>query len=98
MSGNRWRRGDGMVLCPEDLLDAIPMMPYELDDITFLLDLVEDWLRRGADARLDLADFLTAQGRQATVADVITDLGALSTRLHQLVRAIDLTGAAGQPI
>jgi hypothetical protein len=96
MSAHRWRRSDGLVVAVDELTEAIPMFTHELDDITFVVDLVEEWLRLQPDARLELAAFLNDDARRTTVWDVITALGAISVQLHQLAHGAP-TGTPDQP-
>jgi hypothetical protein len=95
MSARR-RRNDGLVYTVDELTEAIPMFTHELDDITFVVDLVEEWLRHQPDARLELAAFLNDDGRRTTVWDVITALGTISVHLHQLAHGAR-TGTPDQP-
>lgn len=87
-AAHRWRRGDGTLLSCLDLVEAVPMMLDELDDIVRLLDLVEEWLRLDEAARDQLADWLPdARATTATAWPVIDELGQASVKLHRILRA-----------
>lgn len=81
----RYRRGDGTVMHPDELLEAIPMLACELEDIAWLLDLLWAWLRLEPAARHELGTFLAADARPTTCAQLMDQLDATSARRHQLV-------------
>jgi hypothetical protein len=81
----RYRRGDGTVMHPDDLLEAIPMMPDELEQVAWLLELLWQWLRLEPDAQHELAAFLAADARPTTMRELIAQLDATSAQLHRLV-------------
>jgi hypothetical protein len=94
---HRWWRGDGTVLSCADLDEAVPMMLDELDDIKRLVALLEEWLLFEESACYLLTDWLIAActhpGREPSARDVIDELGALSVKLHHILRAgIPATG------
>jgi hypothetical protein len=80
----RYRRGDGTVMHPDELLEAIPMLVCELEDLAWLLDLLWQWLRLEPAARHELGLFLAADTRPTTVAQLMGQLDAASARLQQL--------------
>jgi hypothetical protein len=88
---HRWKRGDGTVLSCTDLVEAVPLMLDELDDIKALVDQFEDWLRFDEAACDLLTDWLWAvncdPGTDPTAKDVIDALGALSVKLGTILRA-----------
>jgi hypothetical protein len=88
---HRWQRGDGTVLSCVDLDEAVPMMLDELDDIKRLVVLLEEWLLFEESACYLLTDWLIAAsydlGREPSAKDVIDELGALSVKLHHILRA-----------
>jgi hypothetical protein len=85
VSAYRYRRGDGTVMHPEELLEAIPMLACELEDLAWLLDLLWQWLRIAPDARHDLSEFLAADASPTTCGQLIGQLDATNARLHRLV-------------
>jgi hypothetical protein len=88
---HRWQRGDGTVLSCVDLDEAVPMMLDELDDIKRLVALLEEWLLFEESACYLLTDWLIAAsydpGREPSAKGVINELGALSVKLHHILRA-----------
>jgi hypothetical protein len=88
---HQWRRGDGTVLSCLDLVDAVPMMLDELDDIKRLVNVLEDWLRFEESACYLLSDWLLAincdPGPQPPAQGVIDELGALGVKLHRILSA-----------
>lgn len=84
MNAYRYRRGDGTVMHPDELLEAVPMLVCELEDLAWLLDLLWQWLRFEPEARHELCAFLAAEDRPSTVAALMDQIDATSARLHQL--------------
>lgn len=85
VSAYRYRRGDGTVMHPDELLEAVPMLAYELEDLAWQLDLLWQWLRFEPVARHELGAFLAADARPTTVTQLMDQLDATSARLHRLV-------------
>jgi hypothetical protein len=84
-SAEPFHRADGARFCAADLDECVPVHRGELDEIAYLITLLEDWLLHTDDLVLaDLARF--AHDRRP--ADLIDDLGTQSVKLHRLIRAI----------
>jgi hypothetical protein len=96
---HRWTRGDGTLMSCTDLTTAVPMTLDELDDIVRLVDLVEEWLLLDETAVDQLTYWLdTADHLNRNVQHVVDELGTISAKLHQILRAgIPDTGHAHPP-
>jgi hypothetical protein len=80
-----FRRADGALFSTVDLDQCVPIHRGELDEIAYLITLLEDWLlHTSGEVLANLADF----ARDRRPADLIDELGTQSVKLHTLIRAI----------
>ena len=84
VSAYRYRRGDGTVMHPQELLQAVPMLACELEDLAWLLELLWQWLRWAPQARHELGEFLAADASPTTCGQLISQLDTASAQLRRL--------------